>query len=141
MNFAFCSAIFAILSNYANCNDRSHHVSYKHLLSKILSSNKRFIFLFSSPNNQNYIHDENNEYNTHHYSLSSQTPISSRKIIEKNLLFNHETNHSNVSQSSSKVKWIGAVRTVTQLNQVRQSTHMSKGKGYVALVKSYPDSS
>ena len=93
--------------------------------------------MFSSPNNQNYIHDENNEYNTHHYSLSSQTPISSRKLIERNLLFNHETN---VSQSSSKVKWIGAVRTVTQLNQVRQVTNMSRGKGYASLVKSYPSS-
>ncbi|CAF1258018.1 unnamed protein product [Adineta ricciae] len=101
----------------------------------VMQSVKKYL-----PNNQNYIHDENNQYNNHHYSLSSQTPISSRKFIEKNLLFNHETNHSNVSQSSSKVKWIGAVRTVTQLNQVRQSTNMSKGKEYVTLVKSYPDS-
>ncbi|CAF1385122.1 unnamed protein product [Adineta steineri] len=70
------------------------------------------------PNN---IHDERNEYNNHHYSLSSKNPILSRNLNENNRLLNNENEneHSNILLSSSKVKWIDAVRTVTQLNQVR----------------------
>jgi hypothetical protein len=79
-------------------------------------------FSFFSPNNQNYIHDERNEYNnSHHYSLSSKSPILSRNINEKNILLNYENEDSNNPLlSSSKVKWMGAVRTVAQLSQVRK---------------------
>jgi hypothetical protein len=81
-----------------------------------------YILFVFSPNNQNYIHGETNEYNSHHYSLSSQNPILSRKTNENNILLNHENEHSNNPLSSSKVKWMGAVRTVKQLNQVRNKS-------------------
>jgi hypothetical protein len=76
------------------------------------------LFYIFSPSGPNYIHSERDEYNNHHYSISSQNPILSRKINEDNILLNDE--ETNSSLSSSKVKWIDAVRTVTQLNQVRK---------------------
>ena len=75
--------------------------------------------LSSSPNSPNAIRSER-DYHNHHYSISRKTPILTRQInAEDNSLANdHEQTDLSVS-SSSKVKWIDAVRTVTQLNQVR----------------------
>lgn len=80
-----------------------------------------------SPKNQNYVHSENDEYPTdnHHYSISSRSPVLLRKINQEPLSSNNDNDHTNIPLSSSKVKWIGAVRTVTQLNQVR---HIRKKK-------------
>jgi len=82
-------------------------------------------FVFS-PSGQNYIHSERDEYNNHHYSINSQTPILTRKINENNILSNNQNQKTNNSlSSSSKVKWMDAVRTVTQITQVRKQKQMS----------------
>ncbi|CAF3079559.1 unnamed protein product, partial [Rotaria sp. Silwood2] len=69
------------------------------------------------PTGHNYVHSERDEYNNHHYSISSKSPIVSRKTNEENILLNDDNEQPNIPLSSSKVKWFDAVRTVTQLNQ------------------------
>ncbi|UJR24813.1 hypothetical protein I4U23_006188 [Adineta vaga] len=97
---------------YSHIDEQFDFASVVLWYKNVMQSVKKYL-----PNNQTYIHGESDEYNTHHYSLNSnQTPIISRK----NRLLNHETEHTNLSLSSSKVKWIDAVRTVTQLNQYSQ---------------------
>jgi hypothetical protein len=81
------------------------------------------LFSIFSPTGPNHLHSEIDQYNNHHYSISSKIPLLARKTNEENLITNNENEQANVSvspSSSSKVKWMGAVRTVTQLNQVRE---------------------
>ncbi len=82
----------------------------------------KFIFLIFSPSGHNSIHSVRDEYNNPDYSISSENAILSIKSNEDNILLNNENEETNnpLLLSSSRVKWIDAVRTVTQLNQVRK---------------------
>ena len=82
------------------------------------------MFFSPNPSGPNSIHCERDEYhsnNNDHYSISSKSAASSRQSTETPIPLNNETQRKHLSLSpSSKVKWIDAVRTVTQLNQVRK---------------------
>jgi hypothetical protein len=87
-----------------------------------LNIKNKFFFLIFSPSGHNSIHSDIDEYNNNHYLINSQNAILSIKSNEDNILLNNENEETNnpLLSSSSRIKWIDAVRTVTQLNQVRR---------------------
>ncbi|CAF3579243.1 unnamed protein product [Rotaria sp. Silwood1] len=101
---------------YPNIDEQFDFASVVFWYKNVMQSVKKFL-----PNSHNYVHSERDEYNNHHYSISSKSPIISKISNEEKLLSNDDDNkRPHIPLSSSKAKWIDAVRTVTQLNQVRQ---------------------
>lgn len=76
-----------------------------------------FVCLFFSPSgNHHLVHSEEDQLSNHHYTISSQNTVLSQNDISS---LNDTNDKNNISVSASKIKWIDAVRTVKQINQVR----------------------
>ncbi|CAF3776110.1 unnamed protein product [Rotaria magnacalcarata] len=97
---------------YANIDEQFDLASVVLWYKNVMQSVKKFL-----PTGHNYIHSEKDEYNNHHYSISSKNSMLSKTTNQENILSNNENEQVTIPLSSSKVKWIDAVRTVTQLNQ------------------------
>lgn len=70
-------------------------------------------FVFSPSGNHHFVHPERDD---HHYSISSQHPMLSRRELST-----PSNDYPTATISASKVKWIDAVKTVKQMNQVRRN--------------------